>query len=336
VADGIITCRGPARGWYRDLVRQVLAEHVEVPCRQGRSLESPDALSVIVPGAANVASALAGVDLPRRGEARARTTFSVLNALRRFLGYPESVLHDRFPILAKYARSDDGSHAPRAIACFTEFVPPALADAPWVSRVDGPGGGHFLVDQVLRAACLLANSPTTRRALVDFGEGHKSRCMLHWLFTIRDGALRLHQSMRSNDLVVGMPNDLIDGRIAQLIMAAIVGAPVGDMHHHAAIVQVYRRDMAGVDCVAELVRMDLTDVALRDVEDRLRTTAVVAELAAIVEPWIHAPLESRAAAVERWRTILDGVERMFWRHNTACRDEQRGRVRHLIGRYGGG
>jgi len=62
---------GPARSWYSTLIDQVLADHVEIPCRQGLGLESPDALSAIIPGANSVAAALATVDLPRRGDSRA-------------------------------------------------------------------------------------------------------------------------------------------------------------------------------------------------------------------------------------------------------------------------
>lgn len=333
MTHGIQTCMGPARTWYRDLVRQVLAEHVEVPCRQGLSLESPDALSAIVPGADGVAAALSGVDLPRRGEARARTTFSVLHAIRRVLGYPEAVLYERYPTLAKYAPSEGAPHLARTIVRSTEHVPDALADEPWVMRVDGPTGRHFLVDQFLRAACLLAHSPTTRRALVEFGEAHRSRCLLHWLFLARAGGLRLSQSMRSNDLVVGMPNDLFDGRVAQIVMAAITGSSVGEMHHHAAIVQIYRKDVAGVDSVAALSRMDLSDIPLPDVEQRMRNTPIVAELAAIVEPWIGTTIDSPDAALKRWRTILNELEQLFWKHNSACSPDHRMRVEHLLGRY---
>jgi hypothetical protein len=137
MAHGIQTCMGTARTWYRDLVRQVLAEHVEVPCRKGLSLESPDALSAIVPGADGVAAALAGVDLPRRGEARARTTFSVLHALRRVLGYPDAVFYERYPTLAKYAPLDGAPRLARTIVRSTEHVPDTLADEPWVTRVGG-------------------------------------------------------------------------------------------------------------------------------------------------------------------------------------------------------
>jgi len=333
MTHGIRIFEGPARSWYRTLVDQVLAEHDEIPCRQGLALESPHALSAIVPGAADPPAALATVDLPRRGDSRARTTFSVLHALRRILGYHESVLFDRYPILARYTPLEHQHYFPRSIAYLRESLPKSTLSEPWVTRVETASGPQYAVDQVLRAACLLATSPTTRRAFVDFGEGYKPRCMLSWLFLIRNGSIRLHQEMRSNDLVVGMPNDLIDGRTCQIVMAAITGTTIGELHHHASIIQIYRRDIAGVDTVAELSRMDFSETPPHVVKSRMQNTPIVVELSQLVAPWLGHPLREPTEVLQRWRTVMDGIETLFWKFNSACSAENRRCIEHLIGRY---
>lgn len=264
---------------------------------------------------------------------RAHTTFSILHAFHRILGYHETVLHDRYPILARYAPAVHKPYFARSIAYSRESLPENVVDEPWVKRVDSPSGPRYAVDQFLRAVCLLSDSPTTRRALVDYGEGYRARCVLSWLFLNRNGRIRIHQNLRSNDLVVGMPNDLVDGRTGQIVLAAITGAGIGELHHHASIIQIYRRDIAGVDTVAELSRMDFSEVPQQAVEARIHSTPIVAELDAIVSPWIGRPLSEPSEGRRRWRTVMSGIEALFWKHNPQCSAENRRCVDHLIGRY---
>ncbi|MCX6017365.1 MAG: thymidylate synthase [Chloroflexi bacterium] len=324
---------GPARSWYSTLIDQVLADHVEIPCRQGLGLESPDALSAIIPGANSVAAALATVDLPRRGDSRARTTFSILYSLRRILGYHETVLHDRYPILARYTPAVTTPHFARSISYFRESVPNDVIHEPWVTRADTSSGPRYSIDQFQRAVCLLSATPQTRRALIDFGEGFKARCVLSWLFLIRNGNMRIHQNLRSNDLVVGMPNDLIDARTGQIVLAAITGTTIGELHHHASLIQIYRRDIAGIDTVAELSRMDFSSTTLPAIEVRIRNTPIVAELESIAAPWLGRPLQDPSEGMRRWRTIMTSIEALFWKYNPQCSADNRQCVDHLIGRY---
>src|SRR5262249_31918715 len=97
----IIFVMGRAREWYWDLERDIMVNHSVVPCRQGIALESPHSFIAILPAANTVFEALATVDLPRRGKSEQRVTFSILCALRRILGYHDTVLFDKYPVLEK-------------------------------------------------------------------------------------------------------------------------------------------------------------------------------------------------------------------------------------------
>ena len=130
-----------------------------------------------------------------------------------------------------------------------------------------------------------------------------------------------------------MPNDLIDARTGQIVLAAITGTTIGELHHHASLIQIYRRDIAGIDTVAELSRMDFSSTTLPAIEVRIRNTPIVAELESIAAPWLGRPLQDPSEGMRRWRTIMTSIEALFWKYNPQCSADNRQCVDHLIGRY---
>ena len=225
-----------------------------------------------MPESKDVYTALAAVDLPRRGDARAHTTFSVLYSLRRILRYHDTVLYDRYPVLARFTPAIHDHYYARSISYLREGVPADMVNEPWVTKFDTPSGLRYSIDQFHRAAKLLCETPQSKRALVDFGEGFKARCVMTWLFVIRNGRMRIQQHMRRNDLVVGMLNNLIDARIAQAIFAAITGTGIGELRHQASLMQIYRRDVAGIDTVAELGRLRRSNETCEEIIMRMSTS----------------------------------------------------------------
>src|SRR6266699_4255441 len=145
---GIIGFTGPASEWFWKLYDIVMQTHREIPCRQGLALESPHSLISLIPAADGFFTALAAVDVPRRDPAGDRFTFSVLYSLRRILGYHDTVLFDKYPILQKYGDRTTEAFYSRAVSYTREQVPEDLRHEPWVYRINIEGQDSCAVDQL--------------------------------------------------------------------------------------------------------------------------------------------------------------------------------------------
>lgn len=121
-----------------------------------------------------------------------------------------------------------------------------------VRRMDR-GGLHqaqIVVDR-LRA------DPDSRQAVIalwrpefDLVEGKKDYpCTLSLMFTIRDGRLQLHTTMRSNDLWWGLAYDAFQFAQLQLTVAHSLGVRAGSYVHHAISLHIYERDWENVEAL---------------------------------------------------------------------------------------
>lgn len=95
---------------------------------------------------------------------------------------------------------------------------------------------------------LLAAEPTTRRAVMSFrDESDVSAptsdlsCTNSLQFILRDGRLHAFVSMRSNDLIWGVPYDIFLFTTLQEQMSVELGVELGEYHHSAASMHVYAR-----------------------------------------------------------------------------------------------
>lgn len=76
------------------------------------------------------------------------------------------------------------------------------------------------------------------------GASHRSKdipCTVTWHFMIRDGALHLMVYMRSNDVWLGMPYDVLTFTTVQRVVAALVGVQPGWYHHRVGSLHIYKR-----------------------------------------------------------------------------------------------
>jgi hypothetical protein len=324
---GMIFHSGWARDWYWSLYQSIIDEHRRLPCRQGVALESPHSLTAVIQHAPTVVTALASVDVPRRPVSRNRIAFAIMDALRRLVGYHETVLFDKYPILSKYVQPVFHPYYSRITAYTREEIPTSFADEPWVRQITHGGRQIIAIDQLMRAVHILSSATGrfSRRALVDFGEGYRARCVMSWLFTIRDEELNIYTHMRSNDLMVGLPNDLVSARIAQIVMAACTGAGVGFLHHHADLVQIYEIDIAGQPCVKmlyELRELDPPETPVQT-EDKITSISIVDDLRTVVEPYLNVPVMSSDDGLARYRDIMRQLDELFWLHNPECTTSNR-------------
>jgi thymidylate synthase len=102
------------------------------------------------------------------------------------------------------------------------------------------------LDQLDYVRRQLTRDRESRRAVVQIFDpgrdttGHKDvPCTLGYRFYLREGSLEMHTSMRSQDVWLGLPYDLITTTVLHELMAGWVGAEVGDYHHHVDSLHLY-------------------------------------------------------------------------------------------------
>ncbi len=113
---------------------------------------------------------------------------------------------------------------------------------------------HFGLDQLERAYQALSAKPDSRQIVMQIWDGDSDLpgddgcprsedipCNITALLKIRDGRLEWTQIMRSNDLILGMPHNIVQFTSLQEIMAGWLGIGVGGYHHFADSLHLYDR-----------------------------------------------------------------------------------------------
>lgn len=104
---------------------------------------------------------------------------------------------------------------------------------------------------------LLQRDPDSRQAVMTFFDGRRDLnrdkrdipCTVSAQFLLRDGRLDLGVSMRSNDLWLGTPYDLVQFSILQATVAQALGVEVGTYHHRAGSLHLYDRDIEKAEVI---------------------------------------------------------------------------------------
>lgn len=108
--------------------------------------------------------------------------------------------------------------------------------------------GPRIKNQLVRCYELLKIDPDTRQAVItirndkDFDSTPDVPCTLSLQFILRKGRLNLITTMRSNDVLLGVPYDVASFCYLQLHLACWLGVGVGSYHHHAGSMHIYERD----------------------------------------------------------------------------------------------
>ncbi|MBD2895619.1 Thymidylate synthase [Actinomadura sp. RB99] len=102
------------------------------------------------------------------------------------------------------------------------------------------------VDQLDLVRRELLADPSTRRAAVQLWDpardhqGHRDvPCTLGYWFSLCDGRLDMHTTMRSQDLWLGFCYDLYVNTVVHELVAGWVGAELGVYHHHIGSLHLY-------------------------------------------------------------------------------------------------
>jgi thymidylate synthase len=115
---------------------------------------------------------------------------------------------------------------------------------------------EFGLDQIKRAYDVLSSSPETRQAVlqiwkpdIDLPEVNGKPvspdipCNMMSLLKIRDGRLHWSQIMRSNDIMRGLPYNIIQFTMLQEVMAAWLNVGLGEYFHHSDSLHMYEGDI---------------------------------------------------------------------------------------------
>lgn len=126
------------------------------------------------------------------------------------------------------------------------------ADGGRLQGAYGPRLRHWQgrVDQLDEVRQLLARDHESRQAVIQLFDpdrdwhGHRDvPCTLGYRFFVRDGALHMHTSMRSQDLWLGFPYDVFTNTLLQELLAGWLDVDLGEYHHHVDSLHLYAHDL---------------------------------------------------------------------------------------------
>lgn len=113
------------------------------------------------------------------------------------------------------------------------------------------------IDQLSQCVNLLRADPNTRRAVITFFDAKRDTallaektfcpdipCTLTWQFLIRDRALNMICTMRSEDIWFGLPYDIFINTTLQHMLANTLGVAVGLYIHQVGSLHLYTKHVA--------------------------------------------------------------------------------------------
>ena len=118
---------------------------------------------------------------------------------------------------------------------------------------------HFLTDQLDRAYDTLRHNPNSRQVVLQIWDPQKDLpcedgkpcaedipCNIVSFLKMRRGRLEWMQILRSNDLLLGLPHNVIQFTTLQEVMAGWLGAELGSYCQLSDSLHVYKRDFGRV------------------------------------------------------------------------------------------
>jgi thymidylate synthase len=122
---------------------------------------------------------------------------------------------------------------------------------------------HFKIDQLERAYRVLTANCDTRQVVLQIWDSAEDLprddgttqaqdvpCNVAALLKLRGGRLEWTQIMRSNDLILGLPHNIVQFSSLQEVLAGWLGVEVGSYHHFTDSLHLYDRDAPVSDHIA--------------------------------------------------------------------------------------
>jgi thymidylate synthase len=114
---------------------------------------------------------------------------------------------------------------------------------------------HFGIDQLERAYRVLSSAKNSRQVVLQIWDGAQDLpaedgsaqaedvpCNIVALLKVREGRLEWTQVIRSNDIILGLPYNIIQFSTLQEVLAGWLGIEVASYHHFADSLHLYERD----------------------------------------------------------------------------------------------
>lgn len=154
---------------------------------------------------------------------------------------------------------------------------------------------EFGLDQLERAYHALSNAPESRQIILQIwkpeadlpannGQPVSSDipCNVISLLKLRDGRLHWTQIMRSNDIMLGFPYDVIQFTMLQEVMAGWLGAQLGDYIHLSDSLHVYKKHLSKFSCIpTSLEKLDREPFSMSYGESNELFSLIYADLAKV-------------------------------------------------------
>lgn len=135
----------------------------------------------------------------------------------------------------------------------TQFVPSFSQYSSNGKTIDGSYGSRInRNDQLNGIISMLRENRDTRRAVVSIycgpddvngGGGVNIPCTLNFHFLVRKGKLVMKALMRSNDVVLGLTNDIFTFTMLHEYVSVKTGIPLGHYVHYASSFHIYESDI---------------------------------------------------------------------------------------------
>ncbi len=129
---------------------------------------------------------------------------------------------------------------------------------------------HFGRDQLELLVQLLERDPSSRHGVVvtwdpsedGLGGPQKKNVPCPYTFTVNiiSGRLHLHNTIRSNDVVLGLPADVAGFALLQMVLAQRLGVPVGIYTHSISNAHIYQNHYEGAE---EMLQRNTEHPAIR-------------------------------------------------------------------------
>lgn len=178
---------------------------------------------------------------------------------------------------------------------------------------------HF--DQIDRAYKALAANPDSRQVVLQIwdceqdlpDEDGKPRsedipCNTISLLKVRNGQLEWTQIMRSNDGIIGLPQNIVQFTSLQEIMAGWLGVGIGNYQHYSDSLHAYEKDLNKFESRETHVQSNIDSLALPKAESDLLFKEIEARLDQFIRPELTAsdfrPLVDWPAAPVAFQNIL--------------------------------
>lgn len=111
--------------------------------------------------------------------------------------------------------------------------------------------GPMWIEQMPYVLDSLVNDRESRQAVVSIWRGRPGPsldipCTLSWQFIVRDNAVHMIATMRSNDAWLGLPYDMFNFTMIQRLVASILGLRVGSYIHNVGSLHLYEEHFGKV------------------------------------------------------------------------------------------